>query len=189
MAYDAIAKLRALQLFISGNNAEEIARVLKTDYPFLSANTVREWIEKEKDPNTGISWEQTRNSIERRAHDMMVSAAAREKTDLAGQLEEARQIAYRQITGENPPIFKTLEGAIIALTNISKTEAQIKAMMEAHLDPDVLIGILYESVLAVKDAGPLFKKFWPQINTIFYKKIADHIAMKDITPEIQAKGN
>ncbi|MBW0432284.1 hypothetical protein HGB47_01500 [Leptospira yasudae] len=63
MAYSENVKHRAYTLFLVGKNAEQIEGLLKTEFPKISANTIRKWAEK-KD-STGKTWFDNRDEVNR----------------------------------------------------------------------------------------------------------------------------
>ncbi|WP_061285948.1 hypothetical protein [Leptospira interrogans] len=85
MAYEGKARLRARILYIGGKNPEQIEEILKTDFPKISANTIRRWA-KEKD-EFNKTWddyrEETNNVINIKAQDQITDMRSKIKTNNA----------------------------------------------------------------------------------------------------------
>lgn len=182
MAYSEAVKLRAFQMYVlHGKNAEEITRILKTDIPTLSANTIRDWISSEKDPYTGSNWEESRKSIDERSRHMVLEAAVTQRNAIHSKVKDMREKLLANILSENAPEAKSLEGMIFAVKALMQFELQLEDEEKNGADPLIAVQIVLEVLSEDEEAAPVIKRRWPRINAEVIRRMNALSNSRDIT--------
>lgn len=98
MAYSENVKQRAYTLFLVGKNAEQIEGLLKTEFPKISANTIRKWSET-KD-STNKTWSDYREEVNRvtklQIQEKATNIRSKIKSDNAMMLQAVRDAFLNQ---------------------------------------------------------------------------------------------
>lgn len=104
MAYGESVKTRAMALFLMGKNPEQIEKVLKPDFPKISANTIRKWAET---PNAiGETWEDTKVQMEHVSRQKIKEEISSERTKLRIRNSTLLNAVYEKIVDESGKMIK-----------------------------------------------------------------------------------
>lgn len=104
MAYGEPVKTRAMALFLMGKNAEQIEKVLKPNFPKISANTIRKWSET---PNAiGETWEDTRVQMEHVSRQKIKEEISSERTKLRIRNATLLNAVYEKIVDDSGKMIK-----------------------------------------------------------------------------------
>jgi transposase-like protein len=190
MAYPESVKLRAFQMYVlHGKNAEEIARTLQSEFPQISANTIREWIRTEKDPYTGSDWDTSRETVQSRSRELVMADATKQKVRIQEDVKALREKLYKTIMGDGAPAPKTYEGMIYALKTLMAFEIELEKQNEnPQADPMTALHIVLEVLSEDDEVAPVIKRRWPRINAEVLKRMNTLMEAKDITPVARRKG-
>ncbi|EMJ66236.1 hypothetical protein [Leptospira sp. P2653] len=183
MSYSKILKRRAYNLFvISGYNPEQIASALKTEYPKLTANTIRNWL-SEIDETTGTTAEQDREKALLNARNEALKEAEISLTTLRVNTVRAFKAIKSQIFDSQGNLtieFKSGEGALNTFRGLMN---DIERMLEKEKERVEPVEVARGVHRAIKSTPKLNKFFQsnPEVLSQYIANIKREVStMKDI---------
>ncbi|WP_061217723.1 hypothetical protein [Leptospira weilii] len=183
MSYSKILKRRAYNLFvISGYNPEQIASALKTEYPKLTANTIRNWL-SEIDETTGTTAEQDREQALLNARNEALKEAEISLTTLRVNTVRAFKAIKKEIFNEDGNLsisFKSGEGALNTFRGLMN---DIERMLEKEKERIEPVEVARGVHRAIKGTPKLNKFFQsnPEVLSQYIANIKREVSMmKDI---------
>ncbi|ULH30035.1 hypothetical protein [Leptospira weilii] len=183
MSYSKILKRRAYNLFvISGYNPEQIASALKTEYPKLTANTIRNWL-SEIDETTGTTAEQDREKALLNARNEALKEAEISLTTLRVNTVRAFKAIKSQIFDSQGNLtieFKSGEGALNTFRGLMN---DIERMLEKEKERVEPVEVARGVHRAIKSTPELhvFLKSHPIVFSQYIANIKREVSMmKDI---------
>ncbi|ULH28711.1 hypothetical protein FH581_015385 [Leptospira weilii] len=183
MSYSKILKRRAYNLFvISGYNPEQIASALKTEYPKLTANTIRNWL-SEIDETTGTTAEQDREKALLNARNEALKEAEISLTTLRVNTVRAFKAIKSQIFDSQGNLtieFKSGEGALNTFRGLMN---DIERMLEKEKERVEPVEVARGVHRAIKSTPELhvFLKANPIVFSQYIENIKREVSMmKDI---------
>ncbi|ULH29046.1 hypothetical protein FH581_017100 (plasmid) [Leptospira weilii] len=181
MAYDGKDKLRARILYISGKNPEQIAEILKPDFPKLSANTIRKWAatKDEFDRTWDDYREETNHVINVKAQDQI--------TDMRSKIKANNAMIMDAIF--NSVIDKTGKMILQAkdptnLLSLWRLYAKDQISHEEHDDSSINIReialTLFQLFMSGTKTKKALKEEWGLHQQNLYKWFAKYSNVKDV---------
>ncbi|MBE7413368.1 MAG: hypothetical protein HS129_15125 [Leptospiraceae bacterium] len=155
---------RAFNLFLLGNNPEQIEGILKSDFPKITANTIRNWAEK---PDAlGEVWEDKRKAVDNAARKRIIDQASTQRSKIFAKTDTLINAAYNQIVDESGKAIveaKTLEGMLYAFKAISEFQLKLEKDEESGFSPMQSAEILLEVLNEIPSVRKAIKTAWPEI--------------------------
>ena len=147
MAYARGIRERAKTLFLVGYNAEDIANLLRADFPTLSANTILAWAREPDD--RGLTWEDYRNSVELEVQKNTMNNVVGHQTQTAAQLAELTNKFYKRLTnsiGDGSKAATNPEQVAYAFIAMAKFGLSLSNDSSVKWEPRLSVRVWFEAM-------------------------------------------
>ncbi len=182
--YNDAIKLRAYTLFLSpGHSPGGIADVLKTDYPKITAKTVRRW--SEEPDNSGQTWHDKKAMVERDVRKRLEGQAASISAQVRSRTETLLSSLYERLTNDAPEI-KSFEGAGYLFKTLSSFLIELEKGEKERWHPAVAGQIILEELNAIPEVRKIINKHWKNITERIRQRLDHATNTKEITIEPKA---
>ncbi|WP_061224005.1 hypothetical protein [Leptospira weilii] len=183
MSYSKILKRRAYNLFvISGYNPEQIASALKTEYPKLTANTIRNWL-SEIDETTGTTAEQDREKALLNARNEALKEAEISLTTLRVNTVRTFKAIKSQIFDSQGNLtieFKSGEGALNTFRGLMNDIERMLEKEKERVEPVEVARGVHRAIKSTPELNA-FLKANPIVFSQYIANIKREVSMmKDI---------
>ncbi|WP_061235216.1 hypothetical protein [Leptospira weilii] len=183
MSYSKILKRRAYNLFvISGYNPEQIASALKTEYPKLTANTIRNWL-SEIDETTGTTAEQDREKALLNARNEALKEAEISLTTLRVNTVRTFKAIKSQIFDSQGNLtieFKSGEGALNTFRGLMNDIERMLEKEKERVEPVEVARGVHRAIKSTPELNA-FLKSRPIVFSQYIANIKREVSMmKDI---------
>lgn len=175
MAYPQSVKTRAYNYFVAkGYTCEAIARLLRKEYPKITANTVRAWSETRSANPNKLTWVEEKESVEKdvveRVKERTVSVIAGIRSKNVILLEEV----YKRILTE-APAAKSFEGLIYSWKALASFEANLEkeAGEKDKLSPAQVIQIILEIFQANPKIATVIRAEWASVSEKLHQQLLE----------------
>lgn len=139
VSYSKATQRRAINMHvINGDNAEQIAAILKAEHPKITSNTIRTWLEKQ-DEATGTSPQEDRLLIESQARNSALKDAEISLTSIKIDTVKAFRSLKRQVFDEEGNLkvqFKSGEGAWNTFRGLMNDMEKMLEKERERLEPE-----------------------------------------------------
>lgn len=176
MAYPQSVKTRAYNYFVAkGYTCEAIARLLRKEYPKITANTVRAWSETRSPNPNKLTWVEEKESVERdvveRVNEKTVSATVEIRRKNKILTEEI----FKRIIDKSAPEAKSFEGLIYAFKAIASFDAQLEkeAGEKDKLSPAQVIQIILEIFQANPKIATVIRAEWASVSEKLHQQLLE----------------
>ncbi|KAA1291791.1 hypothetical protein ACO1J6_11970 [Leptospira interrogans serovar Hebdomadis] len=181
MAYEGKARLRARILYIGGKNPEQIEEILKTDFPKISANTIRRWA-KEKD-EFNKTWddyrEETNNVINIKAQDQITDMRSKIKANNAMIMDAIFNSVIDQ-TGKMILQAKDPTNLLSLWRLYAKDQISHEERDDGSLNIREIALTLFTLFMSGTETKKALKKEWGLHQQNLYKWFAKYSNVKDV---------
>ncbi|UPY80743.1 hypothetical protein FH581_021920 [Leptospira weilii] len=183
MSYSKVLKRRAYNLFvISGYNPEQIASALKTEYPKLTANTIRNWL-SEVDETTGTTAEQDREKTLLNAKNEALKEAEISLTTLRLNTVRTFKAIKKQIFNDDGSLsiaFKSGEGALNTFRGLMNDIERMLEKEKERVEPVEVARGVHRAIKSTPELNA-FLKSHPIVFSQYIENIKREVSMmKDI---------
>ena len=177
MAYSEAEKYRAYNLYLVGQNSEQIGKMLG-----ISSNTIRAW-ETEED-KLGETWKDKRAQIDSAARSRMENHMSSIRGKLKGKASIIMEVVYTGIVDEANKILlkaKDLPSAVYAWKSLAGFFLQLDDEDSSRFNPLQASQSFLETLEEFPAVSRELKKVWPE----FTKSLARKLNIETQTREIE----
>lgn len=174
--YPQSVKTRAYNYFVAkGESCEAIARLLKKEYPKITANTIRKWSE-ERSPNPNkLTWVEEKESVEK---DVIERVNEKTVSVLVGIRQKNKILIdemYKRILDKSAPQAKSFEGMYYAFKAIASFEAQLEKESgeKDKLSPAQVIQIILEIFQSNSKIAKVIREEWTSVSEKLHQQLLE----------------
>lgn len=176
MAYPQSVKTRAYNYFVAkGYTCEAIARLLRKEYPKITANTVRAWSETRSPNPNKLTWVEEKESVERDVVERVNERTVSVLVDIRAKNKVLIQEMYKRILDKSAPHAKSLEGMYYAFAAIARFEAQLEKESgeKDKLSPAQVIQIILEIFQSNPKIATVIRAEWASVSEKLHQQLLE----------------
>jgi len=174
MAYPQSVKTRAYNYFVAkGETCEAIARLLKKEYPKITANTIRKWSEEKS--KTRRSWIEEKESVEKDVVERVKESTVSATVEIRRKNKILTDEIFKRILEKSAPEAKSFEGLIYAFKAIASFDAQLEkeAGEKDKLTPAQVIQIILEIFQSNTKIAKVIREEWSSVSERLHKQLLE----------------
>jgi len=168
MAYSPLIQLEVENLYLRGNNANQIVEILKKKYPKLKHPTINKWATKPD--KWGKTWEDRRKEIISTAREISHNSAKNRYAVMKEKALIIQEGLEKTLLSKNLEV-KSPEGAIYAWKTLNDFILNIEEKYESKKSPKEIVLEFLDILNTVPQIKDTLRKHWNLVEDELKRKI------------------
>lgn len=181
MAYGINVRERAYALFLMGQNPEQIAESLRSEYETLSANTVRSWAEDADDK--GETWADRRTAVDAAARRRIEESASTERARARSRSATLSKMFFDMMVNGAAGAPKSFEGMGFLFKTMQGMAVDLEDDEHSRFSPIMAAEAIMDALNEDPEVRKVLKARWP----VVAKLIQARLSMVTRTQEIEVE--